>query len=133
VSAVRKRPRGHRVAVIHADRGSLRKALSRLNPPHQGQQDQAGAAATVLHSPAMQVLQRPDWYGSPVDLGELFILKKNRREAVCKLRSHQFGWELRLFIGSQDDVVQTQVCRSQDEALDTADTWKIGMKEKGRT
>lgn len=64
----------------------------------------------------MQVLQRPNWYGSPVDLGELFIVKKNGREATCKLRSHQFGWELRLFIGTQTEVVQTQVCRSQDES-----------------
>ena len=79
----------------------------------------------------MNVLQRPNWYGSPVDLGELFILKKNRRRATCKLRSHQFGWELRLFIGSQDDVVQTQVCRSQDEVLDTSDQWKAAMIEKG--
>jgi len=79
----------------------------------------------------MQVLQRPDWHGSPRDLGELFILKKNRREATCKLRSHQFGWELRLFIGSQDDVVQTQVCRSQDEVLTTGEQWKAAMIEKG--
>jgi len=47
----------------------------------------------------MDVLQRPNWYGSPIELGELFILTKNRRTATCKLRSHQLGWELRLFIG----------------------------------
>lgn len=69
----------------------------------------------------MQVLQRPDWHGSARDLGELFILKKNRRQATCKLRSHQLGWELLLFVGSQDDVVQTQVCRSQDEVLTTGE------------
>jgi len=34
----------------------------------------------MLHSPAVDVLQRPNWYGQPVELGELFILKKNRRE-----------------------------------------------------
>jgi hypothetical protein len=28
----------------------------------------------------MHVLQRPDWHGSPVSLGELFIVKKNGRE-----------------------------------------------------
>jgi hypothetical protein len=27
-------------------------------------------------------LQRPNWYGKPVELGELFILKKNRGEAT---------------------------------------------------
>lgn len=60
----------------------------------------------------MEILQRPDWHGSPIDLGELFIVKKNGRQATCKLRSHQFGWELLLFVGAQIEVVQTQVCRS---------------------
>ena len=75
-------------------------------------------------------LQRHDWYGRPVNLGELFILKKSGREATCQLRSHQFGWELRLFIGA-DDIVQTQVCRSQDEVLNTGEQWKAAMIEKG--
>lgn len=47
------------------------------------------------------VLQRPDWHGSPVNLGELLFLKKNRREATCQPRSHQFGWELRLLMRSR--------------------------------
>jgi hypothetical protein len=68
----------------------------------------------VLDSPAVDFLQRLNWYDSAVELGELFILKKNRRQAVCKLRSHQFGWELLLFIG-RNEIVETQVCRSQDE------------------
>jgi hypothetical protein len=69
----------------------------------------------------MEVLQRPDWHGSPFDLGELFIVKKNGRQATCKLRSHQFGWELLLFVGAHIEVVQTQVCRSQGEVLDTGE------------
>lgn len=79
----------------------------------------------------MQFLQRSNWHGSPVDLGEVFIVKKNRREATCKLRTHQFGWELLLFIGAQAEVVQSQVCRSQDEVLDTSEQWKAAMIEKG--
>jgi hypothetical protein len=66
--------------------------------------DRPVVADRVFFPPmATQVLQRPDWHGSPVELGEVFILKKNRRQAVCKLRSHEFGWELRLFIGAQSD------------------------------
>jgi hypothetical protein len=79
----------------------------------------------------MQVLQRPDWHGSPVDLGELFRLKKNGREATCKLRSHQFGWELLLCIGRQLEVLQSHVCRSQDEVLTTGEQWKAAMIQKG--
>jgi hypothetical protein len=54
-----------------------------------------------------QVLQRPDWYGSPVELGELFVLTKNKRKARCVLQSHQFGWEVRLFVGNQTEIVQS--------------------------
>jgi hypothetical protein len=79
----------------------------------------------------MQVLQRLDWYGSPVDLGDVFILKKNRREATCKVRTHQFGWELVLFIGRQAEIVQSQVCRSQDDVLATTEQWKAAMLAKG--
>ena len=65
----------------------------------------------------IEVLQRLDWHGSPVDQGELFILRKDRREATCKLRTHQFGWEVLLLVGTQLEVVQSQVCRTQDEVL----------------
>ena len=79
----------------------------------------------------MQVLQRPDWHGSPVELGELFILHRGKRTARCVLRIHQLGWEVRLFIGTQLDVVQSQVCRTQDDVLMTGEQWKAAMIEKG--
>ena len=78
-----------------------------------------------------EVLQRLDWPGSPVELGELFVLTKNKSKARCALLSHQFGWELRLFVGGQLEVVQSQVCRSQDEVPDTSEQWKAAMIEKG--
>ena len=81
--------------------------------------------------PMLNVLQRPDWHGTPIQLGALFIVKKNRREASALLFSHQFGWEVRLVVGTQLEVVQTQVCRSQEEVLSTGETWKAAMIEKG--
>jgi hypothetical protein len=80
---------------------------------------------------SMQVLQRPDWHGSPRDLGELFIVRKKSREATCKLRTHQLGWEVLLFVGRQLEVVQSQVCRTQDEVLTIGEQWKAAMIEKG--
>ena len=80
---------------------------------------------------ALEVLQRLDWHGSAVELGELFVLTKNKRKARCVLLSHQFGWELRLFVGSQLEVVQSQVCRTQEEVLDTSEQGKAAMIEKG--
>ena len=44
---------------------------------------------------------------------------------------HQLGWEVRLLIGSQVEVVQTQVCRDQEEVLTTGEQWKAAMIEKG--
>jgi len=69
----------------------------------------------------MQLLRRLDWHGSPIELGELFIMRKNGREATCKLRSHQFGWELLLVVGRRLEVVQSQVCRTQDDVLTTGE------------
>jgi hypothetical protein len=78
----------------------------------------------------INVLQRPTWTGEPRDLGESFILRKNGREAVCKLLTHQFGWECRLFVGQQEEVVQTQVCRSEEEVFTMGEKWKTALQEK---
>jgi hypothetical protein len=80
---------------------------------------------------SLQVLQRPYWNGTPREMGELFILRKNRREAKALLLTHQLGWEVRLMIGKQAKVVQTQVCRTQEEVFDTGDKWKAAMIETG--
>ena len=85
----------------------------------------------MINSQVMDVLQRPDWHGSPVHLGELFMVRKNHVEARCVLRSHQFGWELCLQIGLNRDFLQTRVCRTQDEVYSTREQWKAAMIEKG--
>ena len=76
-----------------------------------------------------EVLQRDDWRDGPRKQGETFKLTKGRKRAACELWSHPLGWELRLMAGSE--LLQSQVCRSQDEALDTSDQWKKAMIEKG--
>jgi hypothetical protein len=90
-----------------------------------------GRRATIPSPMLLQVLQRPDWHGTPIELGDLFRLQKNRREARAALFTHQLGWEVRLFVGSQLEVVQTQVCRDQEEVLRTGEQWKAAMIEKG--
>jgi hypothetical protein len=45
--------------------------------------------------------------------------RKNRREARAALFTHQLGWEVRLLIGAQLEVVRTQVCRGQEEMVTT--------------
>ena len=79
----------------------------------------------------VQVLQRANWHGTPIALGELFILHKNRREAKAIIFTHQLGWEVRLMIGAQAEVVQTQVCRTQEEVFATGEQWTGAMLGRG--
>ncbi len=76
--------------------------------------------------PAMQFLNRPDWSGTPFIVGGMFRLKKGNRTARCQLRTHPLEWELRLSVG--DELLQSQVCRTQDEVLDTTEKWKAATK-----
>ena len=61
--------------------------------------------ATIQPFMPLQVLQRLDWYGTPIELGEQFVLHKNRRTARASIFTHQLRWEVRLLVGSQLDVV----------------------------
>lgn len=78
-----------------------------------------------------EVLQRHAWSGTPKDLGELFLLRKRGRDAVCTLTTHQFGWELRLLVAGE--LVQSQVCRTQEDVFSTGEMWKQAMTAKGWT
>ena len=80
-------------------------------------------------SKPLQVLQRLEWPSTPIGLGDLF-LHKNRREAPAALVTHQLGW-VRLLVGSQLEVVQTQVCRDQEEVLATGERWKAALVRRG--
>jgi hypothetical protein len=70
----------------------------------------------------------PNVYGGMVRYVDF---ESHKLTAVGKLRSHQFGWELLLLIGSQHEVVQSQVCRTQDDVLTTGEQWKAAMIDKG--
>ena len=73
-------------------------------------------------------VQRAVWNGEPVELGIAWTLKKRQHAAQCVVFSHQFGWELRLEVG---ELFRTQVCRSSEEIVTTAENWKAAMIEKG--
>jgi len=69
----------------------------------------------------LQVLQRPDWHGTPIQLGDLFRFHKNRREVRAALFTDQLGCAVRLLVGSQLEGGQMQVCRDQEEVLTTGE------------
>jgi hypothetical protein len=80
----------------------------------------------------MAVLRRENFDG-PADLGEGFKLHKLRNgrklEAVCWLRSHEFGFELLLTIDG--NFQRTEVCRSTDEALNKTESWRAALVDRG--
>ena len=80
-----------------------------------------------------EALQRPFWRGIPIKGGDLWRLRKERsgkpHEAVCTVWTSQLGRDLQVHI--DEEFWRSQVCRSMKEWLDTADTWKAAMVERG--
>ena len=77
----------------------------------------------------MNVLRRREWRGQAVELGDLFRLTKETREAACAVQTHPLGWEVRLIIGR--DLVSSRVCRTEDDVRSTGEKWKAAMAAKG--
>jgi hypothetical protein len=61
----------------------------------------------------LEVRQRPDWNGTPIGLGELFLLREGRPQGTRRAVPSSRRVGVRLQIGSQLEGVQTQVCRDQ--------------------
>ena len=72
--------------------------------------------------------QREHWDGDPIELGDGWTLHKGEKVARCILVTHPLGWDLRLMAS---DLLRSQVCRSSEEILNTHETWKRAMVEKG--
>ena len=77
----------------------------------------------------MQVLQRANWDGESKDLGNVFLFHKVRCdqpiEATCHLATQVLGWELRLEIS--DALQRSQLCRTEDDVLNTSEQWRAAM------
>lgn len=76
-------------------------------------------------------LPAADWNGSSTELGELFVMRRGRREIRCKMFSHQSGWQLCLVMGAGADVMLTKVCSSRDDVVRTGEEWKTALIDKG--
>jgi hypothetical protein len=77
----------------------------------------------------VQLLNLPRWNGEPFVVGDLFVLKKGDRAARCALQTHALGLELRLSVGAE--LLQSLVCRTEHDVLNTFEQWKASMQEKG--
>ena len=79
----------------------------------------------------IDVVPPSNWDGSSRELGELFVMRRGRRETRCKVFSHQCGWELRLVMGVRADVMLNKICGSRDDVLRTGEQWKTALVDKG--
>jgi hypothetical protein len=125
-----------RTPETHAEHREHREALSEHHADLVSHSHGEALGAPAEARPVtVRVLHRPDWQGEPYKVGELFRVHKHsggeQIEATCGLQTHQLGWELRLEIAGS--LYRSQVCRSQDEVLDTSEAWKVAMIEKGWT
>jgi hypothetical protein len=64
-------------------------------------------------------------------LGNLWAAAKDAYRLSCDLTTHPLGWELRLQVGQ--NLVRSQVCRTQTDVFNIADEWKREAKGKGWT
>ena len=72
--------------------------------------------------------QREHSDGDPVELGDVWILRKGDNIARCILVTHPLGWELRLMTTV---LLRSQVCRSPADILNAHEAWKAAMLDKG--
>jgi hypothetical protein len=73
--------------------------------------------------------QRDYLNAKPVQLDDLFLMRKGAMTATCELWTHGFGWECRLFAG--EEMIATQVCRNDTEIEAFGKTWREALRAKG--
>jgi hypothetical protein len=108
--------------------GAVNCALHAVSATCVGWLPEAPNERTMTPMPPA-VLQRHGWTGQPIRLGSMFTVTKGRHTADCELWTHVLGWELRLTSGAT--LLQSQVCRAQDDVLGTDESWKTAMIGKG--
>ena len=78
--------------------------------------------------------QRPGWRAAGNTLGERWRLHKagcgHNRQAVCELRSHALGFELRLVVDGSD-LRNSRLLPAGDDVVSVVEEWKTAMVERG--
>jgi hypothetical protein len=72
--------------------------------------------------------QREHWDGDPIELGDAWTLRRERRLRMHSRDASARVGELRLMTS---DLPRSQVCRSSDEILNTQEAWKSAMLDRG--
>ncbi len=77
----------------------------------------------------LEVLQRDRPFTEPKKQGEVFVLTRARAPPCVSCGVIRSAGSLQLH--ASGEMLQTQVCRSQDEVFNTFEQWKAAMLEKG--
>jgi hypothetical protein len=77
------------------------------------------------------LVPRREHFSHPERLSPAWTLTKGGKTATCEVWSHVLGFELRALVGSE--LVQSQVCRSQQELIRVQEEWRSAFEVKGWT
>jgi hypothetical protein len=77
------------------------------------------------------IFQRYAWDGTAREVAVWWTLKKGQPRAVCRMFTHGFGHELRLEVKKQ--LVESRVCRTDEEVLSCQEGWRLALEAKGWT
>jgi hypothetical protein len=75
------------------------------------------------------LIPRREFFTQSELLSRAWTLTRASKTATCEVWSHVLGFELRAFIGSE--LVQSQVCRSQEELVRAQEKWRAVFEAKG--
>jgi hypothetical protein len=75
------------------------------------------------------LIPRRECFTQPERLSPAWTLTKGPKTAVCEVWSHVLGVELRAVVGAE--LVQSRVCRSQDDMIRVQDEWRAAFEAKG--
>ena len=70
-----------------------------------------------------------DAHGQPKELGEVWRLRKGKREAACVLQGHPIGMEARVLV--DDEVISTKAFRDSAMMIDETAAWRAAFEGKG--
>ena len=79
--------------------------------------------------PLRHVPQRQNLNAPSLKLDDVFVMRKDDMVATCEAWTHAVGWECRLFAG--EEMIATQVCRSDTEIETFGDTRREALTLKG--
>jgi hypothetical protein len=75
------------------------------------------------------LIPRREFFTQAERLSTAWMLTKGTKTATCEAWSHVFGVELRALVGAE--LVQSQVCRSQEDVIRVQDEWRAAFEAKG--